>query len=148
MAWVGGGCLCGAVRYEVDEAAVYDAGYCYCSMCRRLGGGPAMAWASVREAGFRITAGAAKWFVSSASGRRGFCAECGSQLFFDGPGMPGLAGVNTGSLDEVPEGLRPRLHMCWADRWPWFEVADELVRFEDNRLTKPETRGSFLPSMG
>ncbi len=141
MGWVGGGCLCGAVRYEVDEAAVYDAGYCYCSMCRRLGGGPAMAWASLRAAGFRVTAGAAKWYVSSESGRRGFCGECGSQLFFDGPGMPGLAGVNTGSLDEVPAGLRPRLHMCWADRWPWFEVADGLVRFEDNRLTKPETRG-------
>jgi hypothetical protein len=55
--------------------------------------------------------------------------------------MVGLAGVNTGTLDEVPEGLRPRLHMCVADKWDWFEVADGLPRFVDNQLTKPETRG-------
>ncbi len=141
MGWVGGGCLCGAVRYEVDAGAVYDAGYCHCSLCRRLGGGPVIAWASVKAAGFRVIAGAAKWYVSSESGRRGFCEVCGAQLFFDGPGMAGLAGVNTGTLDEVPEGLRPKLHMCVADKWEWFEVADGLPRFDDNRLTKPEERG-------
>ncbi len=141
VGWVGGACLCGAVRYKVDDGAVYDAGYCHCSLCRRLGGGPVIAWASVKAAGFRVIAGAAKWYVSSKSGRRGFCEVCGSQLFFDGPGMVGLAGVNTGTLDEVPEGLRPRLHMCVADKWDWFEVADGLPRFVDNQLTKPETRG-------
>ncbi len=139
--WVSGGCLCGAVRYEVDAGAVYDAGYCHCSMCRRASGGPVVAWVSVREDGFRILAGEVARYVSSASGWRGFCGVCGSNLLFGGPGMVGLAGVNTGSLDEVPAPLRPRLHMCWADRWDWFEVADGLVRFEDNRLTKPEARG-------
>jgi hypothetical protein len=140
MVWVAGGCLCGAVRYEVDPEAVYDSGYCHCSLCRRASGGPMVAWASLRAGGFRLTAGAAKWYVSSATGRRGFCADCGAQLFFDGPGMVGLAGINTGTLDEVPAPLRPRLHMCLADKWPWLEVSDGLPRFPDNQLTKPEER--------
>jgi hypothetical protein len=141
MVWVGGGCLCGAVRYEVDPALVYDSGYCHCSLCRRASGGPMVAWASLRAGGFRLTAGAPKWYVSSATGRRGFCADCGAQLFFDGPGMAGLTGVNTGTLDDLPAPLRPRLHMCWADKWPWFDISDSLPRFDDNRLTKPEERG-------
>jgi len=140
MAWAGGGCLCGAVRYDVEEGAVYDAGYCYCSLCRRASGAPVMSWASGREGGFRVVRGEARRYWSSGSCRRGFCGDCGSPLFFDGPGMAGLVGVNTGTLDEVPVGLRPRVHMCVDDKWGWFEVADGLPRFGGNALTRPEER--------
>ncbi len=34
-----GGCLCGAVRYEIDaDQLADDASYCHCSMCRRWSG--------------------------------------------------------------------------------------------------------------
>lgn len=32
-----GGCLCGAMRYEID-GPLYEVGNCHCSMCRRFHG--------------------------------------------------------------------------------------------------------------
>ena len=41
-----GGCLCGAVRYELNSEP-FDCGWCHCRTCQLFGGAPAMAFASV-----------------------------------------------------------------------------------------------------
>ena len=33
-----GGCLCGAVRYEVSQLPDDDVGYCHCRMCQKATG--------------------------------------------------------------------------------------------------------------
>jgi hypothetical protein len=38
-----GGCLCGAVRYRVNESP-RSQGTCYCENCRRAAGAPSVAW--------------------------------------------------------------------------------------------------------
>ena len=46
---VTGGCLCGAVRYEV-EAYLHNAFYCHCRMCQRASGAPVQwVFTSVRK---------------------------------------------------------------------------------------------------
>jgi hypothetical protein len=37
-----GGCLCGAIRYEIDR--VFDVMYCHCSRCRKATGAAALAY--------------------------------------------------------------------------------------------------------
>ena len=54
VTWHAGGCLCGAVRYELAAEGAFDAGYCHCSMCRRSTGAPVLAWALVRRSHFRL----------------------------------------------------------------------------------------------
>jgi hypothetical protein len=44
-----GGCLCGALRYQVDPASA-DSGYC--QMCQKASGAPAVAWFTVNKQGF------------------------------------------------------------------------------------------------
>ncbi|OYV25288.1 MAG: hypothetical protein B7X08_06200 [Acidocella sp. 20-63-7] len=121
---------------------VFDAGYCHCSMCRRLTGAPLVAWASLRAEAFRLVSGEVRYYYSSLQCRRGFCPVCGGQLFYDGPGMPGLCGIHTATLDRpAPPALRPRLHMCFADRLPWLALGEDgLPRFADNRLSHPDKR--------
>lgn len=140
-AWVSGGCLCGSIRYEVSPGGVFDSGYCHCSMCRRATGAPVVAWATVHNESFRLVRGTLRYYQSSPACRRSFCPDCGSQLFYDGPGMMGMTGLHVATLDEpAPPSLRPALHMCISDRLGWFEVPDELPQYLDNKLPRPEKR--------
>ena len=77
-----GSCLCGAVRYTV-AAPFGEATACHCSQCRRQSG---HYWASadVPRAALSLTgADALRWHHASAKARRGFCATCGSFLFWE-----------------------------------------------------------------
>ena len=74
-----GRCLCGAVTYMArDVEQEYKA--CHCGMCRRWSGGP----------GFGVHVGRVEFrgeehirrYDSSAWAERGFCARCGSNLFY------------------------------------------------------------------
>ena len=110
--WISGGCLCGAVRYEVDPGGAFDAGYCHCSMCRRSSGAPVLAWAFVRRTAFRITQGKLTEYRSSDVCLRCFCGTCGGQLVYEAPSQPDFIGFHIATLDETaPKALWPRLHM-------------------------------------
>lgn len=123
-----GGCLCGAVRYELRGKAT-SVTYCHCSMCRRWHG-HAGAYAAVDRADLAIVEpGALRWYASSATVRRGFCAECGSSLFFDDAKDPKV-GFCPGSLDE-PTGLRSKAHIFVASKGDYYELADDgLLRLD------------------
>ena len=76
-----GGCLCGAIRYEV-RGAPYHRTVCHCSICRRSAGAPMVAWFSVKLADFAFTAGQPASYRSSAKAQRSCCPTCGTQLTF------------------------------------------------------------------
>ncbi len=139
--WVSGGCLCGAIRYEVDASGVFDAGYCHCSMCRRATGAPVLAWALVRREAFRCLGATPSRYQSSQDGARLFCPVCGGQLFYDQNIMPEMIGIHPATLDEpAPPSLRPRLHMFADDQLCWLQLRDDLPRFVDNNLSHPDSR--------
>ena len=131
-----GGCLCGAVRYRIEE--VFDAGYCHCSRCRRGTGGAVLAWAHVHAPHFKLTTGAPSRYASSDEGSRCFCGRCGSPLFFEAADGSYFS-VNIGTLDE-PEHVRPKVHMCVENALSWLEVDDELPRFPGNQVSHPDKR--------
>ena len=74
-----GGCLCGAVRFEAHrvETAFHA---CHCGMCRRWGGGPFL---GVDAASIDFSdESRLRRFDSSEWASRGFCGDCGSNLFY------------------------------------------------------------------
>lgn len=93
-----GGCQCGAVRYAL-YADPEQAGLCYCRMCQKAVGGPFKAWANVRMANFAWTRGAPSVFRSSSAAERGFCAQCGTPLYFNYVRRTDAISVTVGSLD-------------------------------------------------
>jgi hypothetical protein len=123
-----GGCLCGAVRYRVTKAPL-DSGYCHCRMCQKSSGAPLQASAEFPVDAFAIVKGTPKAYRSSARGVRHFCADCGSQLTFRPAENPAYVSINLPTLDR-PEALAPRMHIWTSSRLPWFEVKDDLPRYE------------------
>ena len=99
-----GGCLCGAVRYRARR--VLDTGYCDCATCRRAHGAPATAWANADADDFELLQGIPSSFASPEHGRRFFCSECGSQLFFRQDDGSGHVSLTVGTLDD-PNAVAP-----------------------------------------
>ena len=118
-----GRCLCGAVSLEVTgDLAPPDA--CHCTQCRRQSG---HVWAStdvLREALTISGAEHVSWFRSSEKVRRGFCAKCGSVLFWDPIGRDRIA-VAMGAFD-APTGIRLKEHIFVADKGDYYEIGDGL----------------------
>ena len=122
-----GGCLCGAVRYEIDGAGG-GVSHCHCGMCRKASGAAFLTWLGVAHDKFRYTRGAPSSYRSSDTAHRSFCARCGSQLQFDYHGAHDHTHVTLGSLDE-PGRLTPQRHICVSDRLPWADYGDSLPEF-------------------
>ncbi len=121
-----GGCLCGAVRYELrgELRGVYN---CHCGQCRRSHGHIA-AYTSVTPDQIVFTeARGLKWYESSAIARRGFCGECGSSLFWE-PAAKDHLGIAAGSLDQ-PSGLSTLGHIFTDHMGDYYTIDDGLERW-------------------
>jgi hypothetical protein len=131
-----GGCMCGAVRYEVD-APLEAAGYCHCTRCQRRTGAAASISALVAPGSFRIARG--EELVGTYRPENGFeksfCSACGSALFSRNPDPPHQIGVRMGSFDGDP-GIRPSFRQFVAYAVPWEPLPDDgLTRFPERRTT-------------
>lgn len=126
-----GGCLCGAVRYQVtgDLRPVIA---CHCQQCRKTSGHHVAATSAARW-DVRVE-GDVTWFGSSDTARRGFCGTCGSNLFWDGPGDN--LSIFAGTLDG-PTGLALAGHIYCADKGDYYQISDDLPHAEgrDPKLT-------------
>jgi hypothetical protein len=116
-----GGCQCGAVRYAL-YAPPTNAGICHCRMCQKAVGGPFTAWANVPTQHFAWTRGAPGMFHSSSAAERGFCARCGTPLYFAYTKRPGSITVSIGSLD-TPEAVTLAQVDGIEGRWSTFDPA-------------------------
>lgn len=131
-----GGCLCGAVRFDV-ELPESSFSICHCGMCRRWGGGPFEA-AHCRDPHFAKEDGLS-WYRSSDWGERGFCNRCGTSLFWRlADKTKGMMAVSVESLDDNAD--LSLLHHIYVDHKPdRYEFADDRPRL---------TEAEFLGSMG
>lgn len=122
-----GSCLCGAVTFEVaSELPAPDA--CHCSQCRKTSG---HFWASADLPESAVTihgADEVTWFQSSDKVRRGFCATCGSALFWKPVHRPWIA-IAMGAFD-APTGTRLGKHIFTADKGDYYDIADGLPQYE------------------
>jgi hypothetical protein len=131
-----GGCLCGAIRYELASVP-FDAGYCHCGICRRASGAPVLAFATVPLDDFVVRTGKPRRFRSSNFGERWFCGDCGTPLAMHVDHQPDTIDFTVASLD-LPELVVPAFHIFFASRVGWFDTADDSPRHDAFR---PDTRG-------
>lgn len=116
-----GSCLCGAIHFAT-EATPQGASMCHCSQCRKQSGG---IWSSayVKDSALTIT-GPVSWFEASDTAKRGFCARCGSYLFWKAHDED-TTSFALGAV-EAPTGLRIEKHIFVADKGDFYEIADDV----------------------
>ena len=117
-----GGCLCGAVRYEV-RGEPYQSGLCHCTTCRKLTGSSFSATANWRSEQFQMT-GALRTYE-----RRSFCPNCGSRLFFL---YEGGVEVFLGTLDLAPNDIKPMVEVWTIRREHWLPTVPGATSYSEN----------------
>jgi hypothetical protein len=87
-------------------------------------------WAMFKSEAVSFTQGTPKIYASSTHGRRHFCADCGTGLFYTNADMlPGMTDVQSSTLDD-PNALPAQVHIQTAERLHWMAKAHTLPEFE------------------
>jgi hypothetical protein len=129
-----GGCLCGAVRFEVTEPLL-SAVYCHCRRCQRRTGSAAAASARVVPGSLRLLSGEEHLasFDPDDGFKKVFCSACGGALWSESPDDPEAKGVRLGAFDDDP-GIRPSSRQYVAYAAPWEPIPDDgLPRYPERR---------------
>jgi hypothetical protein len=122
-----GGCLCGAVRFEVTGEGS-NPHSCSCRNCQQHTGAPTVAWVEFARDQVRWTgtAGAPATYRSSEYSSRAFCAACGSSIgaIDDAPTVALLVG----SFDDAAQAVfAPEYHSFDDARPGWWPVASTVA---------------------
>ena len=123
-----GGCLCGAVRFEVRSPTKWCA-HCHCSLCRRAHGAAFVTWFGVEQTQFELISGDEhlSWYRSTPEARRGFCGRCGSTLFFESERWSDETHIALAQMDG-PIDRAPKVHVFYDAHVDWVEPGDDLRR--------------------
>ena len=118
-----GGCLCGAVRFQMT-GPLRPVVNCHCRQCQRSHGN-FIGYTAVKREDLQFREeGGLKWYRSAENARRGFCDRCGSSLFWDRLNGPYVS-VAAGCIDP-PSGLKTLRHIFVASKGDYYEITDDL----------------------
>jgi len=104
MALQEGGCLCGDVRYAVDNPPMRVT-FCHCRFCQRATGSAYLVEPIFPKSDFKLIAGQPAIYRhrSAGSGKIveiSFCRRCGTKLHLAFERFPDVVGVFAGTFDE------------------------------------------------
>jgi hypothetical protein len=127
-----GSCLCGAIEFGLTFPSKWVA-HCHCSLCRRAHGAAFVTWVGMHERDVAIAdpQSLLRWYASTPGAQRGFCARCGSTLFFRSQRWPGELHVTHANL-HGPADRAPQAHAYWDTHVAWvaLDAGDGLRRID------------------
>ncbi len=125
-----GQCLCGALGFSLEWPSLWVA-HCHCTMCQRAHGAAYVTWIGMAEDRVRIDDAQSqlRWYASSPGAERGFCARCGSSLFFRSARWAGELHIARANLDGDTD-RPPSMHVSWEMHagWSSVDIHDGLTR--------------------
>lgn len=125
-----GGCLCGAVRYEI-AGPVRNIVHCHCSRCRKAQGSAFATNGIVKADDFEILSGtdALTGYESSPGQTKYFCRVCGSPIMSKNVSKPDQVRVRLGTIESDIEE-RPMAHIFATSKANWEEITGDLPQYE------------------
>ena len=125
---VQGGCVCGAVRLEIDAPAFW-AWHDHSAATRHAQGAAYATYVGCWRSRCRILEGEAEItrFEDTARGTaRSFCARCGTPIFYERPRAPQMVNIPR-ALFEGGTGREPRYHIAIDEVPEWAYGGGRLV---------------------
>ena len=125
-----GSCLCGAVRYTVEDGFRYALN-CHCSQCRRATGAAFKSFAGIERGRLSLAAGQQDVLLygDPAQDHDVRCGKCGSLLYSVVRGGA-FVHVTLGTLLDVPS-IRPSAHIFVGSKASWFTITDDLPQHDE-----------------
>jgi hypothetical protein len=126
-----GGCYCGNLRYVAEGEPIMKA-QCHCRECQYLSGGAPHMFFLMPRKGFTYIKGAPKQFKRSdleGAVTRDFCAECGTHIAVNRPGLDAVI-LKVGTLDDPALFGQPRMAIFTIDKQAFHHVPEGLPVFE------------------
>ncbi len=135
---VDGGCLCGAVRFNVTLPTMF-CGHCHCTMCQRNHGAAFVTWLAVDRSQLDVRQGSNELvrYDSSEHGTRSFCSRCGTSLFCENATHPERVDIPLANMDG-PIDRAPQVHVHVDSQAAWYGIADRLPRFGGTTGLEPK----------
>jgi hypothetical protein len=128
-----GGCLCGAIRYELVGAPIV-VNACYCTDCQRLSGAPVTVNIVTESENVRLLSGdiVTNGVPTGSGGQQTIhrCASCGARLWSNYNMGDVIRFVAAGTLDD-PAAVTPDVHFYLRSRAPWLVVPDDVPTAQD-----------------
>ena len=124
-----GACLCGGIQFTVQPPSLFCC-HCHCRFCRTAHGAAFVTWVGAAEERFELNDPEERlvWYQSSKQSRRGFCAQCGTTLFFASDLAPGEIHVAR-ALIEGGIDRAPAANVFYDQRADWLEATGTLATF-------------------
>ncbi len=133
-----GSCLCGAVKYQVT-GPLRPVVACHCGQCQKASGHHVAATSAQRQDFELLEEQGLKWFSSSQGIRRGFCQQCGGNLFWDKADLPSIS-IFAGSLDQSSY-LELEEHIYVEEKADYYQITDGLPQRQGFSMTAKADHG-------
>jgi hypothetical protein len=129
-----GGCLCGSVRYQVS-GELRGVVNCHCSMCRYLHGTSGAHTKAENTQLKMLKEDGLRWYDCGDNiAIRGFCQNCGTNLFWC-PLTANTTSIVAGSLDDTKD-LETIAHIFVEDKANFYEICDSLPQYPQGLKSK------------
>jgi hypothetical protein len=144
-----GGCICGALRYQV-KASPLAVFICHCKNCKQRTGSAFALSMITRRQDFEKMSGETLWRDtpggSGAMHRQHVCPQCLVRTHTEMLAHPDFMNVRPGTLDH-PEEVTP-IAQAWVSlAQPW-AVAPDIRCFEENPIDVPKLMSEWQSQHG
>jgi hypothetical protein len=126
-----GSCYCGAVRFSLKANAPVPYLRCYCSICRKTGGGGGFAINLGGRADSLSIRGEESITVFHATtdgeknpAERRFCSHCGTALWVWDPRWPDLVHPFASTIDTALPQAPEQIHIMLCSKPGWVRIDD------------------------
>lgn len=123
-----GSCLCGGVRFEIG-GELHPILACHCGQCAKTSGNFAAMTRCAADDIKMLGDETLRWFRSSETVQRGFCAHCGGNVFWKQDGAGDIY-ITAGTIDR-PTGLEIAEHIFVASKSDYYEITDGLPQKDE-----------------
>jgi len=125
-----GSCLCGHVKFEIQTPFI-SSSICHCQQCQKSHAASHVAYGATLKSDVIWLEGKKriKKYLSSERAKRGFCKDCGTNIYFFNKDYPNHLDIPLSILD-TDANLAPQCHVFVASKAKWDTISDDLPQYE------------------
>ena len=128
-----GSCLCGEITFEVTGQPIRQ-GNCHCTACKKATGAAYATIVFFKEDQISQLSGETKSYeyISDKGNtkRKMFCQKCGSIVFGNNTGRPGIRSVYAGTFDDA-SFVKPTFNVYTSRAFPFVPIDEKLDSYSE-----------------